>query len=146
MTPTDQSLVVSITVKDAGAALDFYQKAFNAEPLFTLPMPDGSVAHADVKIGNTMVHLSGEYPDWRALSPETIGGSPNLLCIRDDEFETLFQQAIDNGAEVLVPLTDFPWGMRSGVIIDPFGHRWSIGKQVEVLSHEEVMQRLASQT
>ena len=146
MTPTDQSLIVSITVKDANAALEYYQKSFNAEALFKLPLPDGSLGHADVRIGNTMVHLSGEYPDWRALSPETLGGSPNLLCIRHDDYETMFQQAVDNGAEVLAPMTDFPWGIRSGVIIDPFGYRWSIGKQVEVVSPEEVMQRLAGQS
>ena len=145
MTPNNQSIVLSITVKDAAAALAFYEKAFDAEALYTLPMPDGSLGHADVKIGNTMVHLSGEYPDWKALSPETIGGSPNLICIRHDDFERLYQQALENGAEVIVPMQDYPWGFRTGVITDPFGHRWSIGKQTEELSPEQVMQRLSGQ-
>ena len=101
MTPHDQSLTVSITVNDGNVAIEFYQKAFNAEILLKFPMPDGSLAHADFKIGNTLVYLSGEYPEWKAFSPKTVGGSPTLLCIRDDNFETIFQQAVDSGAEVL---------------------------------------------
>jgi uncharacterized glyoxalase superfamily protein PhnB len=52
-------------------------------------LPDGSLAHVDLKIGNTMVYLSGEYPNWKAFSPNTFGGSPNLLCLRHDDFEAI---------------------------------------------------------
>lgn len=142
MTPHNQSLAVSITVDDGNAAVEFYQKAFNAEILMKLPMPDGLLAHADLKIGNSLFYVSGEYPEWKAFSPKTVGGSPNLLCIRDDGFEALFQQAIDLGAEVMHPMQNYPWGARAGVIIDPFGYRWSIGQQLEELTQEEIQQRL----
>lgn len=142
MTPHDQSFTVSITVDDGNTALEYYQKAFGAEVLLRFPMPDGSLAHADLRIGNTLLYLSGEYPEWKALSPRTIGGSPNLLCIRDDDFENIFQKAVDLGAEILQPMQTYPWGARTGVIIDPFGYRWSIGQLIEVVSPEEIMQRM----
>ncbi len=144
MTPHDQSVTLSITVDDGNAALEFYQKAFNAEVLLKFPMPDGSLAHADLRIGNTNLYLSEEYPEWKAFSPKSVGGSPNLLCIRDDDFEAIFKRAIELGAEVLQPMQTYPWGSRTGVIVDPFGYRWSIGQQLEELSAEEVMQRMAN--
>ena len=144
MTPHDQSFTVSITVDDGNAAIEYYQMAFNAELLMKMPMPDGSLGHADLKIGNTLFYVSGEYPDWNAFSPKTLGGAPNLLCIRDDAFETLFQQAVDLGAKVMHPMQNFPWGVRAGVITDPFGYRWSIGKVVEDLTAEQIQLRLMS--
>lgn len=143
MEPIDQTLTVSITVDDAKAALEYYQKAFNAEVVSKFEMPGGIIAHADLKIGNTAVYLSDEYPDWKAFSPKTIGGSPNLLCIKEEDCDALFQQAVDAGGEVLVPMQDQIWGTRSGILIDPFGYRWNVGKVVEELTSEEIMQRMS---
>lgn len=143
MIPHNQSVSISITVDDAKAAIEFYEKAFGAEVLFSMPMPDGSIAHADVKIGETLLYVSGEYADWKALSPKTVGGCPYLLCLRGEAYETWFEQAVELGAEVMHPMQDFPWGVRAGVLTDPFGCRWSIGTQTEVLTAEEIMQRMS---
>ncbi len=142
MDNNNQYITISITVDDAKAAVECYQKALNAEVESNWEMPDGTVIHSVLKFGNTMVYVSGEYPDWKAFCPKTVGGSPNLLCVRDENCDELFQQAVDAGGEILQPLQNFPWGMRVGVMIDPFGYRWSIGKQTEDLTQEEIMQRL----
>ena len=143
MIENQQTLTVSITVDDARAALDFYEKALNAKIVSKFEMPDGTVAHADVMIGNTAVYVSGEFPDWNAFSPKTIGGSPNLLCITEEDCDALFQQAIDAGGEILSPMQDHVWGTRSGLFVDPFGYRWTIGKVIEKLTPEQLMERMS---
>jgi len=105
-------------------------------------MPGGIIAQADMKIGNTAFYLSGEYPEWKAFSPKTLGGSPNLLCISEEDCDAMFQQAIDLGGEIIAPMEDNPWGTRSGVLVDPFGYRWNVGKVVEKFSTEEIMERM----
>jgi len=142
MERNNQSLTISITVDDAAAALEYYQKAFNAEVVSKFEMPGGILAHADMKIGNTLFYLSGEYPEWKAFSPNTVGGCPNLLCLNEEDCDELFKQALEVGGEVMMPMADQPWGTRSGVLVDPFGYRWNVGKTVEVLTNEQIMERL----
>ncbi len=136
------SITPSLTVKGAAEALDFYQKAFNAVVNNRYEGPDGLIVHCQFTVGNSPVFMSEEAPEWGALSPKTIGGCPSLLMIYTENCDALFQQAIEAGAEELQPVMDQFWGDRSGLLIDPFGYRWTIATHKEELSEAEMNERL----
>ncbi len=135
-------VTVSLTIKGVAEALEFYKKALNAEVVSCLKDPAGVVMHADMKLGDTLIYVSEEYPDWKAFSPMTIGGCPSLLSIVEDNVDALFEQAIAAGAMLIQPVKDEFWGTRTGVLLDPYGYRWSISKRIEDLSPEEIQRRV----
>ncbi len=108
------SVTPSLTPHDASAAIDFYQRAFGATEVYRLPGPDGKVMHAELKIGNSHIMLSDEFPDWNALSPKTIGGSSGSLMIYVEDVDAAFAKAIKAGATQQQPVTDQFWGDRIG--------------------------------
>lgn len=143
MTSSNQQYVtLSLTVKDTDAALDFYTQAFDAKVLNQFTMPDGSLVHADLQIGNTVLFLSGEFPQWGALSPLHYGGCPNLICIKDESCDAVFDRAVAAGATVIEPMTDQFWGERVGILRDPSGYRWSVGKSIETVTPEILLERM----
>jgi len=142
MLEINQSLTVSLTVQGAEQALAFYQKAFGAEVAACYRMPNGYVMHATLKIGDSYFYLSEEFPQWQALSPLTVGGSPNLLCIKTDDPDALHAKAVEAGAEVIDAVQDYIWGERGGVVKDPFGYRWAMTKHIEDVSEEEMNRRV----
>ncbi len=75
------SVSVSLVVRDAKAALGFYEKVFGAKELYRLTLPDGGIAHAEFKIGDTVVMIADERPEWGSRSPHTLGGSPVTLNV-----------------------------------------------------------------
>jgi PhnB protein len=137
----EPTVAFSLTVKNGDVALAFYQHAFGAQEIFRLPAPDGGVAHAEFLIGNTKIFLSEDCPDWHAASmPENLLSSC-LFSIVCEDCDASYAQATKAGAKELSPPQDQFWGMRTAVVADPYGYRWSFGQRVEVLSPEEVMQR-----
>jgi PhnB protein len=141
MTKT-QSLSPYIAVKGASDAIEFYKQAFGAEEKFRLVDPsDGRIGHAEIQIGNVVMMLSDEYPDFGALSPESLGGSPVKFQIYVPDADAAFANAISLGATELRPLAEQFFGDRSGMLLDPFGHSWTIATQVEDVSPEEMQAR-----
>jgi len=132
-----------ITVKGAAAALDFYKKAFGAEEVYRLNSPDGKVAHAEIRIGGAVIMLHDEMPEWKALSPQTIGGSASSIMLYVKDADAVTKRAVDAGATLTMPVADQFYGDRCGGITDPFGHKWSIATHIEELTHEEINQRAA---
>src|SRR5215218_5682200 len=102
-----------ITVKDAAAALDFYREAFGAEEQFRLKAPEGKIGHAEIRIGEATLMLSDEWPDFGALSPPTIGGSPVKLHLYVDDADATVARAVAAGATLLRPVADQFYGDRS---------------------------------
>jgi PhnB protein len=135
------SVTPHLICRNAKKAIDFYQKAFGAEKLRTHLMPDGSVMHAELKIGSSIVMLGEEFPDWKVLSPESLGGSGVVLHIYTDDVDALFQKAVNAGCTTLMPVMDQFWGDRYGQVTDPFGHRWSIATHIEDVPEEEMERR-----
>lgn len=133
----------SLTVKDGNAALDFYAKAFDAKELYRMPTPDGGVGHAEMMIGNTRIFLSEEFPDWKAFAMPKGHLTPCLLCIEVEDCDASYAKALAAGAESISEPKDEFWGMRSSVVSDPFGFRWSFGQIIEELTPEEVSKRAA---
>jgi PhnB protein len=133
-----------LIIRGAAKAIEFYAQAFGAVEVLRLQGPDGRVGHAEVKIGDSMIMLADEHPEWNAKSPETYGGSPVSLLLYFDDVDARFRQAIAAGATEVRPLADQFYGDRSGVLKDPFGHTWSIASHIEDVSQEEIERRFAA--
>jgi len=133
-----------LVVKGVEKAIDFYTRAFGAKPGAVMRMPDGSaVLHAEVCIGNSMVMLTEENPQWEMKSAESLGGSPVSMHLYVEDVDEAFQRAIDAGCEVVAPLMDAFWGDRYGKVKDPFGLQWGLATHKEDLGEEEMGKRAA---
>lgn len=131
------SITPHIVVQDAARAVAFYEDAFGAQELERIEIPDGRIMSAQVRIGDGVLHLADEFPEWGVLAPPTIGGTPVVLALEVDDADGVFALAIAAGAQVKQPLTDMFWGDRHGQLIDPFGHRWNVSQHLRDVPHEE---------
>ena len=136
------SVTPYLTVRGAAKAIEFYKEAFGAVELLRMPMPDGSIAHAEVKIGDSPVMFGEENPAWGNKSPQSLGGTPSGLCIYVADCDAVFNRALAAGATVMKPLANQFYGDRSGTVIDPFGHAWTIATHVEDVAPEEMQKRM----
>lgn len=136
-----------IVAKGAEAAIAFYVEAFGAEELFRMVDPsDGKIGHAELKIGESVLMLADEYPDFGALSPDTIGGTPVNLHLATTAVDADLERAVKAGATVLRPAADQSFGERSAMIQDPFGHRWFLSQTIEDLTPEDMQRRWENET
>ncbi len=133
-----------LCVRDAARAIEFYKRAFAARELERMPTPDGRIAHAEISIGDSIVMLSDENPEWGNQSPETLNGSAVGLALYVDNVDEVFRRAVQAGAKETEPVADRFWGDRSGSVTDPFGHKWMLLTHVEDVPPEEMKQRMAS--
>lgn len=133
-----------LTVKGAAGALEFYQKAFGATEVMRLRMPDGTLGHAEIQIGDSRIMLSDEFPEFGALAPESLGGSPVTLHLYVENTDALVAQAAAAGATIISPAADQDYGERSGTVKDPYGHTWTIATHLEDLTAEQYRERYAS--
>lgn len=138
------TMTLALVLDDARAAIDFYERAFGAEQMGCMAGPDGKVAHAQMKIGNSIFMLADEWPEWGAISPKSLGGTASSQYLYVDDADGLFERAVAAGAEVAQPMTDQFYGDRSGTVIDPHGHKWTIATHVEDVSYEEMNRRFRS--
>jgi PhnB protein len=134
----------SIVVRGASEAIEFYKKAFGARELNRMPGPDGKIMHAEIRIGDSIVMLSDEYPQMGSVSPLGSSGIVSSLLIYTRDADALFNQAIAAGAKVSMPLADMFWGDRYGRVRDPFGHDWQIATHKEDLTPKEMAKRAAA--
>jgi len=140
---TGQTLRVHMTVHDAKAAIDFYVKAFGAAELFRLVEPgSGRIGHAEIRIGDSVVMLNDEYPDFGAKSPAATGGSPVAFHIQVADADKAVDRAVKAGATLMRPVQDQFYGDRSGMVACPFGYRWFLAATKEVVSPEEMQKRV----
>ncbi len=139
--PGYRTITPYLVMSDCAAALDFYTRAFNAEEIVRMPMPDGSIMHAEIRIGDSMLMLSDESADWGAYGPQHYGGSPAHVMLYLPDADATYAQAIAAGATAVRPMENQFWGDRMGRIADPFGHQWSLGTHVEDVEPEEMERR-----
>ncbi len=152
MTKTDQavppgyrSVTPYMSLRDAVGAIEFYRRAFGAELVMKLDMPDGKIAHAELRIGDSIIMLSEESEEWGNKSPQTLGGSPMFLMIYVPDVDAAFAKAIAVGATEVRPVADQFYGDRSGTLKDPYGYQWTLSTHVEDLSQEEVQRRMEAE-
>jgi uncharacterized glyoxalase superfamily protein PhnB len=126
-----------LTCAGAAAAIDFYKQAFGAVEIMRLPAPDGTLAHASILIEGARVLLADERvvpgapdrdPDHP--SPTTLGGTPVTLHLIVGDVDAVFARAVAAGAWVVMAVAPTFWGDRYGILLDPFGHRWSISTPI----------------
>jgi PhnB protein len=135
------TLTPFMVIKDATAAIEFYEKAFGAEKRGILNAPDGKVMHAEIKIGDSIIMISDEFPEMKTLGPLSRGGVSMSLMLYVTDADATFDKAVKAGCKVIVPLANQFWGDRYGKVSDPFGHEWSIGTHVEDVPMEEMKPR-----
>ena len=128
----------------AAEAIEFYRKAFGAEEVMRLPGPDGKLMHAQIRIGDSAILLVDEMPEWGAVGPKMLKGSPVTIHLFVEDADAFFKTATDAGATVKMPLADMFWGDRYGVLEDPFGHLWSVATHIQDLSPEEIMKAVSA--
>ena len=126
----------------AAEAIEFYKKAFNAVEEARLPGPGGKLMHAVVRIEGSAVMLVDEMPEWGALGPKSLKGSPVTLHLYVKDVDAFVQRAVSAGAKVTMPVADMFWGDRYGKLEDPFGHHWSVATHVRDVSMEEAQQAM----
>lgn len=135
------TITASLCFQDAAFAMAFYENAFGAKELFRLTEPGGRIGHAEIKIGDSVIMLSDEYPELAILSAKTMNGSPIRLSLVVKNPDAAMQKAIAAGATLVRPLQDEFYGWRSGVVVDPFGYSWFITSQIEEVSPKEMQSR-----
>jgi len=134
-------IVLSLTVNDVAAALDFYVKAFGAKETSRMPLPDGTVVQGDFQIGTSMFYVSLGSEDWKAASLPADGLSSCLFIVEVEDPQESFDLAVSEGATAIEEPKDQFWGMRTAILADPFGYRWNLRKILEVLTPEQMMER-----
>lgn len=127
----------------ADQAIEFYKNAFDAVELSRMPGPDGKVMHASIRIGDSVIMLNDEMPQWGSFGPKHLKGSPVTIHLYVENADAVFEQAVRAGAKVTMPVADMFWGDRYGKVEDPFGHQWSIGTHVRDVSPEEMQKAMA---
>ena len=134
-----------LTVKDAARAIEFYKKAFGAKEMFRFAQPDGTIGHAELKIGDSPIMLSDEAPEMGVKSPQSLGGTPITIYLYVEDVDAVVKRAVDAGAKLTRPVADQFYGDRNGTVADPFGHIWWVSTHKEDVSAEELKRRAESQ-
>ena len=138
---TRQTATPYLAFKDAPAAIDFYKKVFGAIEMVRLMGPDGKNGHAEIRIGNSTVFLSDEFPDFGSISPQTVGGSALKINLYVEDVDDAAARALAAGAKIIRTVQDQFYGERSGQVQDPFGYTWILSSIIEELSAAEMQKR-----
>lgn len=133
-----------LRVRDARAAIAFYQAAFGAVEDFRLSEPGGRVGHAELKFGTTTVMLSDAYPEYGIHAPRDGVLTGSSIHLHVDNVDALAARAVAAGATLLMPPTDQFHGERAARLLDPFGHEWLLGTPIEQVSREEMQRRFTA--
>lgn len=128
------TVVPYLTVDDAGALINFIEKAFDAKVTYSMKDEDGSVRHAEAKIGDSMIMIGQARDEWKSR--------PGMFCLYVSDCDSLFKRALAAGAKVIRDIADQPYGDRSGGVEDSQGNQWWISTHVEDVSPEEVERRM----
>lgn len=130
------SVTPYLVIPKCSEAIAFYTRVFDAEELMRMSAPDGQIAHAEIRIGDSVLMLSSGGPEWPATSGQ--------FCLYVEDCDAVFARAVAAGAEVIEPVSDKFYGDRAGSVRDPFGQRWSIMTHTEDLTPEEIEARMAA--
>lgn len=132
-----------LIVKGAARAIEFYKQAFGASEIMRFPGPNNTIAHAEIRIGDSVVMLADGAGGNEFRDPHSLGASPVGLMIYVPEVDKTFKNAVSLGAKESRPVVDQFYGDRSGTLIDPFGHVWTVATHVEDVSEQEMQKRMA---
>jgi PhnB protein len=137
-----RTVTAYLAIKNAAGALDFYERAFGATVRYKLSMPDGRVGHAEIELGDSVIMLADEFPEYGGKSPEALGGSPVSIHLYVPDVDAFFKRALAAGARERKRVEDQFYGDRSGQLEDPFGHLWWVATHKEDVAPEEMQKRV----
>jgi PhnB protein len=138
-----QSVTPYLIVDGAESAILWYGGALGATELMRLQMGD-KIGHAEIRIGDSVVMLADEFPDMDVRGPKSRGGATSSLMVYVEDVDAAFERAVAAGARVDKPVEDQFYGDRSGSIVDPFGHKWTLATHVEDVPEDELQRRMAA--
>jgi len=130
-----------LSVRGGENAIAFYKKAFGAEERMRMPGPGGTIMHAEIKIGDSVVMLADENPEMGTRSPSSLNGTTGSILLYLNDVDVAFGRAIAAGAKELMAPQDLFWGDRMGKLADPFGHEWALATHTEDVAPEEMARR-----
>jgi PhnB protein len=130
-----------LAVDDAGEAIEYYKRAFDATERGRMNAPDGRVAHAELQIGDSVLMLADPFDQSSTKPPKELGGASAGLFMYVEDVDGAFQQAVDAGATATMPPEDMFWGDRFSTLTDPFGHVWNLATHIEDPTREEIEER-----
>jgi PhnB protein len=129
-------------IDGAAQAIEFYKQAFAAVEIMRLPGHEGKIAHAEIKIGDSVVMLADQSDQMKAYGPKHYGGVTSSFMVYVEDVDSVFQRAVDAGATVKRPLADQFYGDRAGGVEDPFGHSWYLATHTKDVSPEEMKEAM----
>ncbi len=138
MSQNAHSLIAHLACRNAAEAIEFYRTAFGTEALAVHKLPDGMLMHAALRLGDAVFYLGEASLECGCPSPADLGGSGVTLNLPVADCDAAFQRALDAGCTTQMPPQDMFWGDRYAVVVDPFGHRWSMAQHVREVSPEEI--------
>jgi len=136
------SITPYLVLKGAASAIEYYKKAFGAEEMVRMDGPGGTIGHAELKIGDSVVMMADESPDMGHRGPKSIGGTPVSIVLYVENVDAVWKRALDAGATTVRPLENQFYGDRMGTLEDPFGHLWSVATHIEDVPPEEMDRRM----
>jgi PhnB protein len=143
--PDNSSVVIPrLVCRDPAGAIDFCAGTFDAVELGRRPGPDGNVAHALMTIGPAMIMIEAEWPTLPSRAPTPDGSSPVIIFVYVEDVDRTVEQAVERGAQVLIPAQNQFWGDRIAWIMDPSGHVWTVATRIEETTEQEREQRWSS--
>jgi PhnB protein len=140
--PGHHTVAPYLAISNGVKALEFYKQAFGATEVYKLILPDGRLGHAEIRIGDSIIMLSDEFPEYGGKSPQTLGGSPVSIHLYVEDVDAFVQRAVAAGAKEAKPVKDQFYGDRSGQLQDPFGHLWWVATHKEDIPPAEMQKRV----
>lgn len=142
--PGMRTVTPYLAIAGAAQALEFYKRAFGAKELARQALPDGKLMHAEMKIGDTRIMMSDEFPGSNLRAPASAGTTTVMLHVYTKDVDKMWAQALAAGAKVGMPLDNMFWGERYGQLLDPFGHLWTLSMRIPMSAKEKEEKRQAS--
>jgi PhnB protein len=133
-----------LIVDGANAAIDFYTKVLGAKEKMRMGSPGDKIGHAELELGDSLIMLADEHPEFGNVGPRTVGGTPVMIAVYVEDVDSVFERALAEGAKEIRAVDNQFYGDRTGQFEDPFGHRWSVATHVEDVPPEEMEQRAAA--
>jgi uncharacterized glyoxalase superfamily protein PhnB len=141
------SVTPGLVIRNGARAIEFYKRAFGAAEKYRMDAPDGSLLHAEIKIGNSTIMLNSEdtyhpgHDENCARTPSELKGTTGTFYLYVEDSDAVFRRAVAAGAKALYPVTDMFWGDRMGNVRDPFGYIWNIATRTKLVAPEQLRER-----
>jgi len=131
------SVTPYLVVQGVPKLLEFMKQTFNSTELERVPRPDGTISHAEVRIGDSVVMMGEANAQAKPM--------PTMLYVYVEDVDAVYKRALRAGAKSVRELKDEFYGDRAGGVEDPVGNQWWIATHKEDVSPEELLRRMEAQ-